>query len=560
MDNNKPILDSDKVYLDSRIFTAFSETSKSRYIYVCNMEIDVSRWSKTAVEYFGLPGEYMRNAGKIWEQCIHPDDRLLYHTDIEAVFNGEKDYHDVEYRVKNRDGKYVVCTCKGFVLKGENGEPDLFAGSLTNHGIVDNVDPTTGLYNIYEFLSFMRVLCQKKEKAMLIEIGINHFSDINNIHSYVFGNKILQAFAEKVKVLIYGRGYIYRLDGAKFALCMQDMSEEQAQELYKRIQSVAANGISVEGMPVGLSLSAGAVHLTGGGYVGEYSLQSSLAYALESSKNDKLGELIFFDNVLQNSNRQTMAMLNTIRQSVLKKCSGFYLCYQPLIDVKTDKPMGMEALIRWKGKIYGEVSPCMFIPWLENDACFFELGSWILMQAMHDARPIVDKNPDFVLNVNVSYSQFSKTGFRDSVIDILHITEFPPQNLCIELTERCKGLNLKFLQGEMEFFKDAGIKIALDDFGTGFSSLNLLRELPIDCLKIDQTFISGILTNKTDQIIVETVVSCAKKLNIEICIEGIETEEIRDFVNQYNPELYQGYYYSKPVTIDKLLEYINKPN
>ena len=556
MDNNIVISKNEKAFLGSRVFTAFAESSKSRYLYVCNMETDISRWSKNAVEYFGLPGEYMKGAGKIWENCIHPDDRLMYHKDIEAVFNGEKQLHDIEYRVKNKDGKYVMCTCRGFVLKGENGEPDLFAGTLTNHGIVDNVDPTTGLYNIYEFLNTTRTLCQKKENAMLIELGINRFSDINNIYSYVFGNKVLQDFADKLKTLIRGRGLVYRLDGAKFALCMRDINITQAEELYKKIQHIAGNDVSVEGTPVCLSVSAGAVHLTGSSNSGEYSVQSCLAYALEKSKKDKLGELIFFDNVLQNSSRQTMALLNTIRQSVLKNCTGFYLCYQPLIDVKTGKPAGMEALIRWKGKLYGEVSPCMFIPWLENDACFFELGNWILMQAIHDAKPIVNVNPDFMVNVNVSYSQFNRTGFRDTVIDILRVTEFPPQNLCIELTERCKGLNLKFLQGEMKFFRDAGIKIALDDFGTGFSSLNLLRELQIDFLKIDQTFVSGILTNKVDQILVDTVISCAKKLDISVCIEGIENAEIRDFVKQYNPELYQGYYYSKPITIDKLMEFI----
>jgi EAL domain-containing protein (putative c-di-GMP-specific phosphodiesterase class I) len=210
----------------------------------------------------------------------------------------------------------------------------------------------------------------------------------------------------------------------------------------------------------------------------------------------------------------------------------------------------MEALLRWHQEPYGEVPPGAFIEWLEQDDCFYELGNWILLQALTDGVKMVREQPDFIVNVNVSYTQFERGDFRDNVMDILWKTGFPPENLCIELTERCKMLDVERLRQMLDFFGSYGIKVALDDFGTENSSLNLLRELPIQCLKIDRTFISNIQTNRNDEIIVEMVIDGANKLGVDVCLEGIENEELRDYVKKFNADSYQGYFYSRPVRIE----------
>jgi PAS domain S-box-containing protein len=165
------------------------------------MQTNISRWSKSAVDYFGLPGEYMEKADEIWESYIHPDDREVYRRDIEAVFSGKKKYHELEYRVRNREGNYVICTCKGVILYGENGEPDLFAGTLSNHGIISNIDATTNLYNIYEFLNAVRQIGKTGEPTTLLMIGINQFRAVNDIYDYAFGNEVLREFASRGVIL-----------------------------------------------------------------------------------------------------------------------------------------------------------------------------------------------------------------------------------------------------------------------------------------------------------------------------------------------------------------------
>ncbi len=543
----------DKSFLDTRVFSAFAETSRHQYIYVCNMQTNVSRWSMGAVEYFGMPSEYMYNAGKIWAERIHPEDREAYIKEISEIFNGEKSRHEMEYRAMNKEGNYVICTCNGVVLKGGNGKPDLFAGTLINHGIMDNIDPNTGLYNIYQFLDDVRALLEENGKAGVMKVGFNHFSEINDIYGYSIGNNILKQFAEKTGALLKGEGKVYRMDGSKFALIIKGMTKEGASELYHKMQELAKNDIVLAEGNVSLSISGGFAYIDKDSGCGQ-SVLASVSYALARSKEEKHGELVFFENEVGQNGKKKLEMMNAIRQSVVKGCNGFYLCYQPLVREGDSKTIGMEALLRWHQDMYGEVSPGLFIPWLENDSCFFDLGNWILEKALNDGKKILEHYPDFIINVNVSYAQLERSGFRNAVMSILEKTGFPPENLCIELTERCRNLNTDFLRKELNFFRSKGIKIALDDFGTGTSSFKLLKELPIDILKVDQTFIANIQANKVDQTIVESVIECSSKLGIKICIEGVETKQISDFVDKYKADTRQGYFYSRPVTIDKFVD------
>ena len=164
-------MELDKTGLNDRAFEAFARTSDREYFYLCNMQTDVSRWSRNAGERFGLPGEYLHAAGAVWEQHIHPDGRPLYVADIEAVFAGRKLRHDLLYRARDRHGDYVTCSCRGVVLKGEGGEPDLFAGMITNHGIVESIDPVTGLYNGYEFLRALRASMRLRRRQLVLLVG-----------------------------------------------------------------------------------------------------------------------------------------------------------------------------------------------------------------------------------------------------------------------------------------------------------------------------------------------------------------------------------------------------
>ena len=544
-------MDLDKTGLDSRIFEGLSITSRRRYIYACNMKTNVSRWSAYAVEDFNLPGEFFEDAGKVWGERLHPEDREMYFNDLEEVFSGKKDTHMLDYRIKDRDGNYVMCTCQGVVVRGEKGEPDLFVGSITNHGITELIDPTTNLYNVYSFLQSIRK--RNGEKWLIMQIGINRFSIVNDVYGYTFGDRVLRSFAMELMELVRGLGMAYRMDGAKFAIVFQNPDVVDVEEIYAKIQQIAKQEMVIEGNHIPLTVSCGVVK-TDHGDTGEYTIQASASYALEKSKRTMHGELVYFQDEFQEYSRTTLELLDIMRQNVVDGCKGFYMCYQPIVAADSAKIIGMEALLRWNSEPYGEVPPGRFIPWLENDPCFFELGNWILEQALTEGKKIVDKKPDFVVNVNVSATQLERRKFRESVMDILHRTGFPPRNLCLELTERCRAMDMEYLRGEIRFFRSYGIKVALDDFGTGHSSLELLCEFPLDCLKIDRGFVRDIEVNRAAQVVVDSIVQCANGLGMQVCVEGIENEELRDFIRQYSAYSHQGYLYSKPIRMEQFMQ------
>lgn len=533
-----------------KMFEAYASASKSRYLFMRNMKTRHSRWSTNAVDFFGLPGEYMDDAYHTFLEHIHPEDKERFQAEMDRVYSGLQDNHDMEYRARSREGSYVVCRCKGKMIRDEDGIPAYFAGVISNHGIIDNIDPATNLYNLYEFMHALQLIRENKKNAMVLMIGIKHFADINDVYGYPFGNAVLKEFAAQLMAMCKRKGMVYRMDGAKFAFCTDSMCREELEALYGLIQDMAKKNVFIEQNHVTLVICGGAVSIRDFD-IDENSIYSGARFALERSKNEKHGELIFFENETLRDNKRSLQLLDTLRKSILNKCEDFYLCYQPVVDAKTGKITGMEALVRWHNDSFGEVSPGIFIPLLENDVLFFELGNWILKEAMTEGKKIVEQNPKFVLNVNLAYTQLERSEFRNCLIRLLEETGFPPQNLCLELTERCRLLNMSFLYNEIVFLKSYNIKIALDDFETGFSALNLLRELPVDLIKIDRSFVSEIETNRADQAIVKSVLDCAQLLEIPVCVEGIENKQLESYMNHYPASTYQGYLYSRPIRIEQ---------
>lgn len=535
--------------LDSRLFEGFAETSERGYIFLTDLDSGLSRWSAKAVEYFGLPGEYLENAGEIWANHVHPEDRQKYLDDINAVLSGVKNNHCVDYRAMNKDGEYVICTCKGKVMRGK---PDIFIGSIENHGIAERVDAASGLYNVYEFLQDIRDLKLSGQTAVELLIGINCFSEINDMYGYSFGDKVLKQVGMVLKNVIGSRSKVYRMDGAKFACCLTDVAVGYIYDLYRKIQFEMKYNVFVDNIRIPVCISAGALLLDG--EYDEFSVQSSARYALERSKHEHHGELYVFENNMKDTTRRRLGLMSALRKSMVNDYDGFFMCYQPLMSSDKEELIGAEALLRWNSEDFGTVMPGEFIPMLENDPSFFELGCWILRRSMNESMIMVEKYPDFTLNVNIAYTQLSHPLFRESVKAILKETGFPPKNLCMELTESCRQLEKSYLQAEINFLKGLGIRIAIDDFGTGFSSLNLLSDLSVETLKFDRGFTKDIMTNTANQAIIKAITGCARELQVHVCLEGMETREMIDFARQYCIYSYQGYYFSRPVVIDVFLQ------
>ena len=545
-----------KKRLDS-LFESFSILAEGNFVYLCDIKEDYSRWSVRAVDFFGLPSNYMHGAGAIWGEHVHPEDRENYNRSIDAIFSGKDSAHDMQYRALTKEGKYIVCTCRGIVIRDENGEPEYFGGAIHNHDQYSYIDSMTGIRSLYGFFDDLKALFWKQENACILKVGLNNFSNINVIYGYTFGNKVLRGLGKMLQTEIGNRGCVYRMDGTKFSVISRVLSVEDLKERYQVIQKKAAHEFYVDGKHVSLSMNAGIVRVDNFD-INTETVYSCLKYVYYESKNRKLGAPVVFEDALTDNNRQYIEKLNVIRSSIAEDCKGFFLCYQPIVDAHTEKLKGMEALLRWKSEEYGVVSPVQFISVLEQDILFPELGKWILRQAMTDGRKLLTKYPDFVMNVNLSYTQLEMGTFVADVVQLLEETGFPARNLCLEITERCRILDPTLLKNMLSTFREQGIRVALDDFGTGFASLGILREVPVDTVKIDREYVKNVENSKSDQSTVQFIANLADAFSAEVCVEGVESAEMRDCLRQYRVSSLQGYYYSKPIPMDEFIEkYMN---
>jgi len=542
----------------NRIFDTFAVTSRSRYVFVYDMEKNIARWSKNAVEYFGLTGEYVYNARSVWETRIHVDDKDKYNEYMDAAFMGQKVEANIEYRAKNRNGEFVVCSCRGVVIKDYAGKPVFYACSIINKGIVDNNDPITLLPNQYEMLNHMRSLKTMKHEYIILMINFIDFADVNRKYGYMRGNNILRALATKLRQETQGWGKAYRGEGTIMAFISDTMDIDEIKKLYGRLRTFIRDNLSIEGKKVGAEIGGGAIISTDF-EIDEHSIYTSAKYALDHSKTQRHGNLIIFHNDQLDNNRRSIELVDAVRNCVINGFDGFHLEYQPIFSVTDNRLVGMEVFVRWQKEPFGEVSPSEFLPWLEQDSVFYSLGNWILENALRDAIGIRKEKRDFYLCVNLAFMQLERSDFRTTLIEILRKIGYPATGLCLELAPSSRQLGLEHLKSQIEFLKSCGIRIGLDV--SDFASLDYVRHLPIDLINLVPAVTGGIAGNLSTRYMVEAITSFTHRLGIRTCYTGIEDEETLNIAKSYPISEMMGYHLGRPSKIDNFKElYLEKRN
>lgn len=535
------------------LFRAFEIVTEGTYVYVCDMKYDYSKWSAEAVQYFGLPDEYMYQAGGIWEQHIHPDDKENYHQSIADIFSGTDKGHDMQYRAHDRMGRYVVCTCRGTVLRDANGDPDYFVGCIRNHGLVNSMDSLTGFQNQFGLFEHLNVLYNKQSKANIMMIGVGHFATVNEMWGYDFGNLVIHKLVQLLKEQFRNEGVLYRVSGVKFVLLSSSLSLEELKKRYEALKKEISEELIIDGYHPNLQVYGSAMEIKEF-QINPQAMFSCLEYAYNISKEHGNGKLHIFNDEIDEHRTSLLTLINTVRKSIINDCEGFMLYYQPIMEAKSVRPSGAEALLRWQSPEYGLVPPNRFIPIIENDPAFVQLGEWILRKAMTDIRPVLKAYPDFVINVNVSYEQLRQDSFVSMVKRTLDDTGYPPRNLCLEITERCRLLDMTRLSAIVADLRAAGVLFAIDDFGTGYSSMDILNRLKCEIIKIDKSFIDNIAKEANDAKLITVVNSLAEIYGSKACVEGVESEEQFEIVKNCGVSSVQGYYFSKPLPLDAFCE------
>lgn len=529
---------------------------EGQFIFVEDIRSGVSNWSDEGAEYFGFSGNSVCNTKDVIRKMTHPDDRKRMQQEFDAAFSKKKESFFLDLQLRNAKGEYVPCTCKGKMICDEGGNPYVFLGSLTVHIGEEENDAVTDLPKLQKFLSHISKTKKTNKECLLMTLELNHFNKISALYGYDLGNRILYEVSKIINGIIGENGVLYRLGGTNFGIVFSGSCFDIIRDIYAQIRDALAN-FSIDGSAINIEVCGGAIY-TKNYKVSYNTVYSYLLAALEKAKDEETYELVVFDDETHENNYKMLELLDAIKNSIRKDCEGFYLCYQPFVSTVTGKVIGAEALLRWRSPIYGEVPPGRFVPYLESHSCFYDLSIWVLRRAVQDIKEIIKEHPNFFVNVNISYKQLERPEFKHEVTSIITEFEFPAKNLQLEITERCRNLDMMYLKQQLIFLREQGVKIALDDYGTGNSTINFLCELPLTSVKVDQTFILNILNKGSNQVVVDSTVQCAKRLGLSVCLEGIETQEIKEYTEKYSANYHQGYYYSRPVELEKFKSFLHE--
>ena len=542
-------------YIDS-VMNKVNMLAEDTYIYILHLKQQNRAWfSETAKAYFGIQDTYVSNHYEIMRDLIHPVDLWEYEEGIPPRTQGKDLDRELCVRIKNASGEYHMFSIHTDIVTDEKNEESYLLILLHNENVLPKIDALTDLYSKARFVTDLEAAIENKEPFAVLMIKLERFNNLNIIYGNDFTNQLLKETALQFIYMMNENSAVYRLDGPKFGFILRGCGREKLLVFEQALRDKMAKGIYINNTQITLKVCAGAILIDQ--YDGRAdSLSSKAAYALGHSETDHQGRLIIFNDEVRTSKNVDLELMKVIHQSVSEGCKGFYVEYQPIVVSETGRIIGAEALVRWRREPYGTVPPGMFIEWMEKDPEMYELGNYVLQTALQETVGLLEILPEFVLNVNVSARQMEREEFHSEVLRMLEQTKFPASHLCLELTERCKDMPLEVIKREVEFFQRYGIRMAMDDYGTGSASSGIVLHAPMDEIKLDMSFIRGITEDAKKQAMVKAIVEFANSSGMSTCLEGVETEELQNYLRRYQATWFQGYYYSKPIEINSFWELV----
>ena len=384
-----------------------------------------------------------------------------------------------------------------------------------------------------------------KQVAILF-LDLDNFKHINDSLGHPIGDKLLKSVAERLVACVRGADTVSRQGGDEFVVLLSDLlAAEDAAVMAGRVLRAVAQPHFVDEHDMHVTTSIGVSVYPDDGITAE-NLIKNADTAMYQAKENGRQSFQFFKPAMNARAVERQSIEESLRRALERK--EFSLYYQPKINIKTAEITGAEALLRWTHPTRGSISPAQFIPIAEDSGLILSMGRWVMRQACEQAQSWIDAGlPATTVAVNVSAMEFRDENFLKGLLLILKETRLDPRALEIELTESVLMKRVDSTAAILQTLRKSGIKVAIDDFGTGYSSLSYLRKFPIDCLKIDQSFVRQIVKEPDDAAIVTAAISMAKSLKLRVVAEGVETLQELEFLKSHLCDEAQGYYFSRPL-------------
>ena len=411
-------------------------------------------------------------------------------------------------------------------------------------------DTLTGLPNRFQFTkSLRRQLKQAKEENEIFAIlflDLDRFKIVNDSLGHHVGDQLLVQVSKRLTKLMGDDGIVSRFGGDEFVFLLNSIQTKQGAEQFvqKVIQSFQTP-FECGGETLYITCSMGMCLFPDHGF-DVHTLLKNADRAMYQSKDESRNSYQLYHPAMNEGSVDRLKIESELHQAFSK--NEFEVYYQMQVDTKTGEPYGVESLVRWNHPEKGLLAPGLFLPIAEETGLIMQIDEWVLRTACKQTKTWHEQGlGDLIISVNISQQQFERYNFIDIVKYALEESGLPANKLCIEITENTAIVNTDRAIATLKKLRKMGVQVSLDDFGTGYSSLSQLQKFPIDCLKIDQSFVRNTEGQEESYAIVKLIINMAKNLKFSVTCEGVETEAQLTFIRNEGCELAQGYLFSKPV-------------
>ncbi|NHN33994.1 sensor domain-containing protein [Paenibacillus agricola] len=496
-------------------------------------------------------------------ESIHPEDRQNVVTQILALKEGQS-IRNLSHRTIKQDGTIIIVEVHYTRI--------IHQGEIATIGTVLDVTDRKKTEELNQYIAYHDYLTELPNRRMFEQrlgtllsgnldltqqiavmlIDLDRFKLVNDTLGHAIGDALLNQFATKLQgCCLDERQTVYRLSGDEFCIILTDIkSQDEIEMVSDKILQMTKEEFIADGYELHISASIGISRSPENGSTVD-SLFKHADTALYYAKSQGRNQVQYYTAALNMHSFKHFALSNDLRKALAK--DELFIQYMPRVQAQTTEILGVEALVRWNHPDWGLVSPAEFVPIAEETGLIIPIGEWVLREACKQNKRWQDMGfTSMTVSVNFSVKQLLQQNILQTIDRIVEETGLSPEYLEIEITESSFISNEKEVIHLLDELKKRKIKVSLDDFGTGFSSLYLLKQLSLDTIKIDKSFVEEILTNPVNKSIIECILSLAKAMNMNVVAEGVETAEQYAFLKSKECDEIQGYYFSRPLDIKDL--------
>jgi diguanylate cyclase (GGDEF)-like protein/PAS domain S-box-containing protein len=506
-----------------------------------------------------------------WERYVHPDDLVRSNDLLQRHFSGELDYYECEVRMRHQAGHWVWVLDRGkLISRTEDGAPLLMVGihvdisqikeSQADLDHLAHHDALTGLPNRLLWTERLDHAIRRAERhdvsLAVIFIDLDNFKHINDSLGHPMGDLLLQKVATALQGILRAEDTIARIGGDEFVLLFEEIAgAEAAIVMARKLMALFDRPFVLDGQEISATASLGICLYPGDGKDPDALLRNADA-AMYRAKEAGRNNYHFYTEELTRRSIERVRMENALRQAL--KTDELHLVYQPQVDLRTGRVVGVEALIRWQHAEMGLVMPDRFIALAEESGLIHPIGEWVLRTACRQGRAWLDRGVEFGrIAINISGRQIQQGLLPQQVRRLLEETGLPAASLELEVTEGFIMRQAEAAIDQLAELRGLGVTLAIDDFGTGYSSLSYLKQLPIHKLKIDRSFVRDIPDDPNDMAITAAVIAMGISLGLTVIAEGVESDAQVDFLCQHDCHEGQGYLFSPPIRAEAMAAFLS---